>query len=150
MMSRVIRFIGGLFMQVTPNFHFKGNCSEAIDLYKKAMGLEVTKLITNEMVNDDISEENFKKQVFHAEARLFGSRIFMTDVDDKSYIINCNPLSLTITFDSAVKVREVYNLMKANSKTIAPFQSTSYASAFVSFIDRYGMRWELMTEKTIR
>lgn len=137
-------------MQVTPNFHFEGNCLEAIVLYKKAMGLEVTKLITNEMVNDDISEDNFKKQVFHAEARLFGNRIFMTDVDDKSYIINNNPLSLTITFDSADKVREVYDLMMEKSKTISPFQSTSYASAFVSFIDRYGMRWELMTEQTDR
>jgi PhnB protein len=131
-------------MLVTPNFHFAGNCLEAIELYTKAFEIEVIKLFTNEQ-SGDAHDSNTKNQVYHAEVTIYGQRVFMTDDD---YDILSNPLSLTITFDSADQVKNAYEIMKMDSTTISEFQSTPYASAFVSFVDKFGMRWELMTEQT--
>ena len=137
-------------MKVTPNFHFNGNCIEAINLYSKAFSVDIVKLYKNEQLTEVRSSSNgkYKDQVYHAEVNIYGKRVFMTDVDDENYEILSNPLSLTITFNSAYEVRNAYEIMKEDSITISQFQSTPYASAFVSFIDKFGMRWELITEQT--
>lgn len=132
-------------MRVTPNLHFAGNCLEAIKLYSNVFDLEIVKLFTNEQSGEEVGSE-FKDQVYHAEVKLYGQRLFMTDVDDEHYEIFSQPLSLTITFDNADQVKKAFEFMKEDSHIISEFQSTPYASAFVSFVDKFGMRWELMTE----
>jgi len=75
-------------------------------------------------------------------------KLFMTDVDHEDYEIKSNPLSLALTFDCAEDVKNAYHLMADGATILSDFKATPYASAYVSFVDRFGMRWEFMTEQT--
>lgn len=137
-------------MIVTPNFHFRGNCKDAIELYQKVFDCKVLCMLKNEDANpkDYISDAKYSEHVYHAEIMIGENRLMMSDISDESIHTPGNSLSLVVTFDTAVEVQKAYNLLKEDSTTLAPIQSTTYSSCFVSLIDKFGMRWELMTEQT--
>jgi len=74
-------------MKLMPNFHFAGNCLEAIDLYKKVFDAKVICLY----------KETESSKVYHAELMIGNTKVLMTDADK---VLNSNhPLSLLISFD---------------------------------------------------
>ena len=46
--------------------------------------------------------------------------------------------------------KQAFDLMADGATIIYPIQATEYSSCFVSLVDKFGMRWELMTEQTER
>ncbi|MGF7146142.1 PhnB protein [Anaerotaenia torta] len=134
---------------VTPNFHFPGNCKQAIELYKVAFGAEIKILLCNSDANpeDCISDDGDNNLVYHAEIIIGNQRIMMTD-DTGNAAPEGNTVSLVLTFETADEVKAAYEIVSRGCKIIHPMQSTSYSSCFVSLIDKFGMRWELMTEQT--
>ena len=139
-------------MFVTPNFHFNGNCKDAIETYKKVFGAEVICLYENKDANpeDYKPEEGHSNYVYHAELMLGNTRVMMSDIINAPDHASGNSVSLVITYDSAEEVKFAYEKFADEAVIISPLQSTTYSSCFVSFIDKFGMRWELMTEQTER
>lgn len=139
-------------MVVTPNFHFCGNCKDAIELYRKVFDINILCMLRNEDANptDYISDAKYSEQVYHAEIMLGGNRLMMSDISEENEHTPGNSLSLVVTFDTADEVQKAYSLLKNDAIILVPMQSTTYSSRFVSLIDKFGMRWELMTEQTER
>ncbi|WP_099205180.1 VOC family protein [Scatolibacter rhodanostii] len=123
---------------ITPNLHFNGQCKKAIEIYKQAFGANVMQLIYDD---EDL--------VFHAELNIDGCRIILSDSEGESSSFG-NSMSLIITFDTADEVKRTFSLFEESCKIIHPIQKTDYSSCFVSFIDKFGIRWELMTEQTLK
>ena len=137
-------------IKVTPNFHFRGQGKEAIELYKQAFGAEVKILLCNTDADPEDCAGEIESQddlVYHAEIYMGEQRITLTD-DPYAPIPNTNPLSLLITFETAEDVKKAYKIISEDATIIYPMQSTPYSSCFVSLVDKFGMRWELMTEQT--
>lgn len=139
-------------MITTPNFHFRGNCKEAIELYKKVFDVEILCMFKNEDANpmDYTSDSKYLEHVYHAEIMLGRSRIMMSDITEENKHTSGNSLSLVVTFDTSDEVKKAYDYFKDGAIILSPMKSTSYSSCFVSLIDKFGMRWELMTEQTER
>lgn len=139
-------------LSVTPNFHFNKKCKQAIRLYEKSFGAEVKVLLYNSDANPKdwkIDDEKDKDLVYHAEVVIGTQRIMLSDITDDA-IPKGNSLSLVITFETANDVKAAYDIMSEGATIISPIKSTTYSSCFVSLIDKFGMRWELMTEQTER
>lgn len=136
---------------LTPNIHFRGNCYEAIQVYKDVFDLEVKILEKNKDANpsDYIADEKHTDHVYHAEVLLSGDRIIMSDILDDEHIPG-HSVSLVVTFESAPEVKKSYGMLEDGATIIHELQTTTYSSCFVSLIDRFGIRWELMTEQTER
>ena len=69
---------------VTPNFHFKGQCKEAIELYKKAFGAEVKVLLCRSDANPQdyiVKDPNQNGLVYHAEIYIGTQRIMLSDLE---------------------------------------------------------------------
>ena len=47
-------------------------------------------------------------------------------------------------------MQRAYAIMKEGSTTIYPMEATPYSSCRVVFVDKYGIRWGIMTEQTER
>ena len=62
----------------------------------------------------------------------------------------CYSNFLTVMLDSAEEVRRAYALMERGSTTIYPIAPTPYSACRVVFVDRFGIRWGIMTEQTER
>ena len=50
--------------------------------------------------------------------------------------------------DTKEEVRQAYEVMRDGSQTIYPMEATPYSSCRVVFVDRFGIRWGIMTEQT--
>lgn len=55
-----------------------------------------------------------------------------------------------IIYDTKEEVQRAYEIMKEGSTTIYKIEATPYSSCRVVFVDKYGIRWEIMTEQTER
>ena len=140
-------------MAVVPNFHFDGKCREAIELYKKAFGAEVICLLTyNEAKSEDYNKpltDEQKNYVYHAEILIGNQRIMLADNIEIPFVTS-TALFLTVTMDTKEDVLRAFNVMKDDCKILNPPHSTTYSSCTVNFIDKYGIRWVIMTEQPDR
>jgi PhnB protein len=135
-------------IHVIPNLHFKGNCGQAIELYKKAYGAEVKTLLRyseanpHDFILDDESQGNL---VYHSEITIGTNRLMLNDyfTTDDDYQVG-NSLSLLIHFDTVDELKTAYETMSDGAIIISPMESQTYCACFVSLIDKYGVQWELM------
>ncbi|MCH5269592.1 MAG: VOC family protein [Lachnospiraceae bacterium] len=140
-------------MQIVPTLNFGGTCREAIQMYQRAFDGEITWLITYQDANDPaympLLNEEQKEYIYHAELMLGNQRIIMSDHVDIEFQ-TCYSNFLTIMYDTKEEVQRAYEIMKEGSKTIYPMEATPYSSCRVVFVDKFGIRWGIMTEQTER
>lgn len=138
-------------MQLTPNFHFWGDCAQAIDLYRRAFSAQVlTRLrYQDAQAEDFVPQPGEEQRVYHAELLLGGHlRVMLSDEEGCAPDATLNRVSLTVTLDTAQAVLQAAETLGEGGRIRVPLCSTTYSSAFVSLIDRFGVRWEIMTEQT--
>jgi len=139
------------YMQITPTLNFGGNCRDAIQMYEKAFKGKITCLVSYREANDPaympLLNENQKDFIYHAELMLGNQRIIMSDHVDIEFQ-TCYSNFLTIMYDTKEEVQQAYEMLKEGSKTIYPMEATPYSSCRVVFIDKFGIRWGIMTEQT--
>lgn len=140
-------------MRITPTLNFGGQCREAIQLYAKAFGGTITCLISYRDANDPaympLLTEEQKDWIYHAELMLGNERIIMSDHADNEFQ-TCYSNFLTLMYDTKEEVQAAYALLQEGSTTIYPMEATQYSSCRVVFVDRFGIRWGIMTEQTER
>ena len=140
-------------MQIVPTLNFGGNCREAIQMYEKAFNGKISCMITYGEANDPayipLLKENQKEYIYHSELVLDNQRIIMSDHVDIEFQ-TCYSNFLTIMYDTKEEVQRAYEIMKEGSKTIYQLEATPYSSCRVVFIDKFGIRWGIMTEQTER
>lgn len=129
-------------MEITPTLNFGGQCRAAIEAYATAFGGEITCLLTYRDANDPaympLLKEDQLDYIYHAELRFGERRIIMSDHVDIAFT-TCYSNFLTIMYDT-----------KEGSKTIYLMEATPYSACRVAFVDRFGIRWGIMTEQTER
>ncbi len=135
---------------VIPNLHFHGRCREALDLYRRALGAEVTLMLhysdakpADFQFPRPLTEEQ-KGYVYHAEMEVGGQRLMCSD--SMAPVPRGQNLSLVIVFPDPEDVKAAYSMLQTGGTVLVPPSDLTYSSCFASVIDRYGMRWELMTE----
>ncbi len=140
-------------MKITPTLNFGGQCREAIHLYEQAFRGQITCLVTYRDANDPaympLLTEEQKDWIYHAELVLDGQRIIMSDHADIEFQ-TCFSNFLTLMYDTKEEVQAAYALLQEGSTTIYPMEATPYSSCRVVFVDRFGIRWGIMTEQTER
>lgn len=140
-------------MQITPTLNFGGTCREAIQMYEKAFEGKITCLITYREADDPaympLLNEVQKDYIYHAELVLGNQRIIMSDQIDIEFSV-CYSNFLTIMYDTKEEVQRAYEIMKEGSKTIYKMEAAPFSSCRVVFIDKFGIRWGIMTEQTER
>ena len=140
-------------MKITPTLNFGGQCREAIHLYARAFQGHIACLISYRDANDPaympLLTEEQKDWVYHAELHLDGHRIIMSRHADIAFQ-TCYSNFLTIMYDTKEEVQAAYAILKEGSTTIYPMEATPYSSCRVVFVDKFGIRWGIMTEQTER
>ena len=140
-------------IKITPNFHFNGNCEQAIRLYEQAFDAKVDCLLRySDARAEDYNKKLTKTQsnyIYHSEIYIGNQRIMLADVMDIE--VKCGrALSLTVTMETKEDVIKAFNVLKDGCQIIYPLHSTTYSSCFCSLVDKFGFRWVIMTEQTER
>jgi PhnB protein len=138
---------------VTPGINLSGKCAEAIALYEKAFGARTAMLLrysdANPMDWDAPLTDEQKDWVYHAEVYIGDQRVMFSDVIE-SEPRSGGSLFLVLTFEDADSVKKAYAVLEEGSTILSPMTHTTYSSCFVSLVDKFGLRWVLMTEQTER
>lgn len=136
-------------MKMVPTLNFAGGCREAIHMYEKAFEGRINCLVSYRDANDPaymphLTEEQ-KDWIYHSELMVGDERIIMSDHADLELGV-CYANFLTMMCDTKEQVQRAYDIMKEGSTTIYPMAATPYSSCRVVFVDRFGIRWGIMTE----
>ena len=130
--------------------NFAGGCREAIHLYEKAFGGKINCLLSYREADDPaynpLLTEDQKDYIYHAELLLGDMRIIMSDHVDIDFT-TCYTNFLTVMYDTKEEDERAYEVLREGSQTIYPIQETSYSTCRVVFVDKFGIRWGIMTEK---
>jgi len=137
-------------VKVTSCVNLKGRCEEAIELYEKAFGARIDFLMRYSQAdmrdwNTPLTDEQ-KNMVYHAEVYIGNQRMMFSDIIEVDLTQGISQF-FTLTFEDADSVKKAYEVIKDGSTIIFPMVSTTYSSCFVSLIDKFGLRWGLMTEQ---
>ena len=137
-------------MEIVPTLNFAGGCREAIHLYEKAFGGKINCLLSYREADDPaynpLLTEAQKDYIYHAELLLGDIRIIMSDHVDIDFT-TCYTNFLTVMYDTKEEVERAYEVLREGSQTIYPMQETPYSTCRVVFVDKFGIRWGIMTEK---
>ena len=111
----------------------------------------ITALLTYGEANDPAYTLKEKQEdwIYHGELTFGSQRIIMSDHVDMQFDV-CYTCFLTAMMDTKEQVAAARETMKEGSTVIYPLEATFYSSARVVFVDRFGIRWGIMTEATER
>jgi PhnB protein len=136
---------------VTPVINLNGDCEEAMFFYEKAFGATI-KFISRYSDaqesdwNKPLTDEQ-KNMVYYAEMFIGNQRIMFSDIVEFD-IMKGTSVFLTITFEDAESVKKAYEILKEGSTIVLPMREYTYSFCEVNLIDKFGIRWGLMTEQT--
>jgi PhnB protein len=138
-------------MVVTPSLNFPGECEEAIRLYERAFGTKADFILRYADAKkedwDKPLAEAQRRYIYHAVMRIGGQRFFFADIIDFE-LAKGNASFLSITFDAKEEVERAFAVLSEGGEALVPLRQTSYSSCAGNVIDKFGVRWGLLTEQT--
>ena len=132
---------------VEPIIQFDRQCEQAIELYKKAFGAQLSYQLRYSDANPadrpakyDEKDANF---IFHAQMMIGSQRILLCD-NLFNELPQGHTVSLVVTFKTADEVRAAFDVLADGGTIVNPLSSATYCVCCGSLIDRFGVSWELM------
>ena len=127
-------------MKLITYLTFAGNCEEALNFYKEALGAEV--LMVSRMGDSQMEvSEILKDKIMHARLRIGENELYMSDTFDPSSINKGNNVSLSIQIDDATQLEKSFIRLSSGGNVTMPLQKTFWATSFGMFVDKFGIQW---------
>ena len=128
---------------ITPCIHFQGNCDEAINFYKEALGAQVKGIhYAKDAPPDSGMDELPPNFVMHSEIIICGMNFSLTDGSEVP-ITNEN-ISFLITYETAEEVKSAFEKLAPGGKVVEPLATVFYSPLYGYVIDRFGVNWQVM------
>ena len=128
-----------------PSIGFPGNCNEAINYYKEALGAEVKQLITFGDAPPDADMNLPPDFITYSEVIIYGTPIMM--VDGMETPMPGEHFWFTLSFDSAEEVTDIFNKLAEGGQVLEPLAPQFWAALNGSVKDRFGITWNIGTKE---
>jgi PhnB protein len=130
---------------ITPYITFRGNCREAIEFYKSALGAEVAFVQT--FGESPMDFKGPADNIMHASLKVGNSTIMMSDdPNPQGGPGGGGDISLTIGLSDTAKAKEVFDKLAKGGSVIMALEKTFWADAFGMLTDKFGVRWMINCE----
>jgi len=129
--------------------HFPGNCDEAINYYKGAVGAQVNRIDYFRDAPQGTVVEGFSlpNHVMNASLTIFGNAISMTDgLTAKAESEN---FTLTVFLKTAEEVTSVFNKLADGGQIVEALEPQFWTSLAGYVKDRYGLGWNICTSDAL-
>lgn len=135
-------------MRVEPYLFFYGNCEEALNFYKNALGGEITQIMRfSEMPPDVQQQMPFKAEpngIMHSTFKA-GDVTFMAADGNPSTAAKESNISLSLGADSAEEGEKYFNALAAGGSVQMPFSDAFWGGKFGSCTDKFGIDWMVVS-----
>lgn len=139
-------------MQLITYVTFPGNCEEALNFYKEALGGEILQV---SLMGDGQMEvpENLKDKVMHARLQIGDSVLYMSDTFEPASVKQGNNVSLSLEIEDTGKLETLFNKLSSGGTMKMPLDDTFWGARFGMFTDKFGIHWmmncQLKTEPAL-
>ena len=124
---------------VKPYIAFRGNCREAIDFYKEALGAEELFLQTyGESPMPDMGKAD---GIMHATIKVGDNHIMMCDDFHSEKFTTGGNISLAVGLNDTGQARTVFDKLADGGSVTMPLDKTFWAEAFGMLTDKFGINW---------
>lgn len=130
-------------MDVNPYLNFPGNCEEAFEFYKAALGGEMSISRFSEIPADAGFPPVDGNLVMHVSLDLGNGHILMgSDVPAAMGTVEMgNYANVSVMPDSAEQSKKIFDHLADGGQITMPFERQFWGDDFGSLIDRYGVSW---------
>jgi PhnB protein len=131
-------------MQVQPYLFFAGNCAEAVEFYRSALGAEVKALMrykdSPEPPPPEMCPPGSENNVMHAAFRI-GETTVMASDDPTQKQPSFKGFSLSLSVPDDAEAERLFAALADGGQVVMPLAKTFYSSRFGMVADRFGVPW---------
>lgn len=124
---------------VNPYITFPGNCRQAIDFYRGALGAEV--LFVHTVGESPMSDMGPADNIMHSTIKVGDSTIMMSDDLAPGGASAPGNISLAIGLNDPERARQLFANLAEGGTVLVPLDKTYWAEAFGIVSDRFGVKW---------
>ena len=129
---------------VSPYIAFKGNCREAIEFYKNALGADVVFMQT--VGESSMANMGPAANIMHCTIKVGDSTIMLCDDPRPDAVGGDGNISLALALNDPERARQLFENLAASGKVIMPLEKTYWAEAFGMVTDKFGIKWMVNCE----
>ncbi|MGI8951440.1 MAG: VOC family protein [Chitinophagaceae bacterium] len=134
-------------MKLIPYIHFGGNAEDAINFYKKALGVEEVKIQRYGETPMPV-DEDYKNKIIHARLIFDGDNILMISDAFKGQPVSTNGnVQLSVDINDIDNLEKIFNAMAEGGQITMPLQDTFWEAKFGMLKDKFGVGWMFNCEK---
>ena len=131
-----------------PYLMFEGNCEEALQFYKEAIGGNIT--VVNRYDNPAMNAPaHYQNKILHAQLQFSSGTIYASDAfPGQSTQKSSGDVSLSLIFnDDLEKTRTVFNRLAEGGTVGIPFEKQFWGDWHGGLTDKYGFKWNINFEE---
>ncbi|MFB6457466.1 VOC family protein [Chitinophaga sp. Hz27] len=133
--------------KIEPYLSFNGNCAEAMNFYKEALGGQLMVMLVKDSPAKDQIPEEYHNQVMHAYLKGNGFSLMASDNMSQDKTVTGTNVSLTYNAEDNSEAEEIFNGLSKGGKVTMPLAETFWAKRFGMLIDKYGFNWMVNVTK---
>ena len=128
---------------VEPYLFFNGNCDQAVDFYRKALGAEVEMTMrykeSPEPPPPGMVPSNWGDKIMHTSFHIGATRIMASDGcgDGAGF----GGFALSLTFATPAEATRAFAALAEGGKITMPLGKTFWSPCFGMLADRFGVGW---------
>ena len=132
--------------QILPFLHFDGNCREAMEFYKQALGAELFLLPYSGAPGDQtwVTPES-RDRIMHSTLKLGSDAplLMAADTMPNSPFNQGSSFAVVIECDSDKEIEAFFAALSAGGSVTMPLQDTFWKARFGMLTDKFGIHWML-------
>lgn len=133
-------------MKVQPYVFFDGNCDEALEFYKRALGAKVTALMRwKEAPDQSMVTPGSENKVMHSSFQVGETEILASDGRNTGKP-SFQGFALTITAANDAEAKRIFNALADGGQVQMPLEKTFFASSFGMAADKFGVGWMVIVD----
>lgn len=130
-------------MGIEPYLFFNGRCEEAIEFYKKALGVEVLMLIrykeSPEPPQPGMVPPGWENKIMHTTMRIGNATVMASDGCSEG--TNFQGFSLSLSVASEAEAKRAFAALSDGGQVRMPLAKTFWSPCFGMLADRFGVGW---------
>jgi PhnB protein len=129
-----------------------GNARDAIEFYQKALNAEIIFPQSFGEIPENPEfplPEDAKERVSHATIKVGETELILSDSFPGQPHASGNQVTICITTDDAESSRQVFDALKQDGQVTMPLQETFFSPAYRSVTDKFGVCFQISTDKLL-
>jgi PhnB protein len=126
-------------------FFSKGNCEEAVEFYRKAVGAEVEMMLRFKESPDPMPPgmlaPGYENKIMHTSFRIGQTTVMASDGCGAGEKTEFNGFSLSLAVTTEAEADRYFNALAVGGKVTMPLGKTFWSPRFGMLEDRFGIGW---------